>query len=84
MYLDEIQSWVAIHQEVGISRSSPAELIEDVGSSYKSLHKATTERDEDERDEFRAWTRETLMPEMIVTADDTSKDDRTVYRRCGR
>ena len=24
------------------------------------------------------------MPEMIVTADESSKDDRTIYRRCGR
>ena len=84
MYLDEIQSWVAIHQEIGISKSSLAELIEDVGFSYKSLHKAATERDEDERDEFRAWARETLVPEMIVAADESSKDDRTIYRRWGR
>ena len=55
MYLDEIQSWVAIHQEVGISKSNLTRLIEDVGFSYKSLHKAAMERDEDEREEFRAW-----------------------------
>ena len=84
MYLDEIQSWVAIHQEVGISKTSLARLIEDVGFSYKALHKAAAERDEDEREEFRAWARETLVPEMIVTADESSKDDRTIYRRSGR
>ena len=84
MYLDEIQTWVAIHQEVGISKSSLARLIEDVGFSYKSLHNAAVERDEDEREEFRAWAQETLVPEMIVAVDESSKDDRTIYRRCGR
>ena len=54
MYLDEIQSWVVIHQEVGILKSSLAELIQDVGFSYKSLHNAVTERDKNEREEFRA------------------------------
>ena len=83
-YLDEIQSWVAIHQEIGISRSSLARLIADVGFSYKLLHKAAMERDEDEREEFRAWARDTLLPEMIVAIDESSKDDRTIYRRCGR
>ena len=84
MYLDEIQTWVAIHQEVGISKSSLQRLIEDIGFSYKSLHKAALERDEEERAEFQAWAKETLVPEMIVTADESSKDDRTIYRRFGR
>jgi len=84
MYLDEIQSWVAIHHEVGISKSSLARLIADVGFSYKSLHKAALERDEDQREEFRMWARETLVPEMIVTVNESSKDERTIYRHCGR
>ena len=84
MYLHEIQTWVAIHQEVGISKSSLARLIEDVGFSYKSLHKAAAERDEDEWEEFQTWVQQTLVPEMIVTVDKSSKDDRTIYRHCGR
>lgn len=84
MYLDKIQSWVAIHQEVGISKSSLAELIQDIGFSYKLLHNAVMERDEDEWEEFRAWAREMLVPEMIVAVDESSKDDRTIYCRCGR
>jgi transposase len=84
MYLDEIQTWIAIHQEVGISKSSLARLIEDAGFSYKSLHKAAVERDEGEREEFRVWAQDTLVPEMIVAADESSKDDRTIYRHYGR
>ena len=48
LYLDEIQLWVVIHQEVGIFKPSLLRLIRDVGFSYKSLHKAAMERDEDE------------------------------------
>ena len=75
MYLDKIQAWVAIHQEVGISESGLARLIQEVGFSYKSLHKVAVERDEGEREEFRAWARNTLVPEMIVVADESSKDN---------
>ena len=84
MYLDEIQTWVAISHDIGIAKSSLSKLIEDVGFSYKYLHKAATERDEDEREEFREWARKTLVPEMIVAIDESSKDDRTLYRRWGR
>jgi hypothetical protein len=73
MYLDEIQTWVAIHQEIGISKPSLIKLIEDIGFSYKWLHKAAVERDEDEREGFRAWLQETLVPEMIVVVDESSK-----------
>jgi hypothetical protein len=84
MYLDEIQTWVAIHQEIGISKPSLIKLIEDIDFSYKQLHKAAIERDEDEREEFRAWVQETLVSEMIVAVDEPSKDDRTIYRRAWR
>ena len=84
MYLDKIQTWVAIFYDVGISKSGLSRLIEDVGFSYKRLHKAAAERDEDEREDFREWVRQTLVPEMIVTADKSSKDDCTLYRHCGR
>ena len=84
MYLDEIQTWIAIFHDVRISRSSLSRLIEDVGFSYKRLHKAAIERDEDEREDFREWARQTLVPEMIVAADESSKDDRTLYQHYGR
>ena len=84
MYLQEIQTWVAIHQEVGILKSSLAALIEDVGFYYKSLHRVAAERNEDEQVEFWAWAQEMLVPEMIVTADESSKDNRTIYWHCGR
>ena len=84
MYLDEIQTWVAISHDIEISKGSLSKLIEDIGFSYKYLHKATKEWDEVQREDFREWAQETLVPEMIVTTDKSSKDDRTLYRRWGR
>src|SRR5882762_10002866 len=54
MDLDEIQTWVTIHHEIGISRCGPARPIEDVGFSYKLLHRAAAERDDGEGEEFWA------------------------------
>jgi hypothetical protein len=84
MYPDEIQSWVTMHQEVWVPESSLEKLIEDVGFSYESLRKAAAKRDEDGREGFRAWAREALVPRVVVIADGSSKDDCTIYRRCGR
>ena len=84
MYLDEIQTWVAISHNIRISKGSLSKLIEDIGFSYKCLHKAAAERDEDEQEHFREWVREMLVPEMIVAVDESSKDDRTLYHNYGR
>ena len=46
MYLDKIQTWVAISHDIEILKGSLSKLIEDVGFSYKYLHKAAKERDE--------------------------------------
>jgi hypothetical protein len=72
------------HQEVWIPESSLEKLIEDVGFSYESLRKTAAKRDEDGREGFRAWAREALVPRVVVIADGSSKDDCTIYRRCGR
>ena len=59
-------------------------LIEDIGFSYKCLHKVVAKRDEDEQENFQEWVQETLVLEMIIAADDSSKDDYTLYCYCGR
>ena len=84
LYLDEIQDWVALATKTAISRSALAELIRDAGFSYKMLHKAAAERDEVTRQEFRDWARDYVTAEMVVTADESSKNDRTIFRRWGR
>jgi len=79
MYLDKIQTWVVISYDIGIMTSTLLELIRDVGFSYKYLHKAAAEWNEDEWEKFWEWAQETLVPEMIVAVDKSSKDDCTLY-----
>jgi len=84
LYLDEIQDLVALKLQTVISRSALAELIRDAGFSYKMLHKAAAERDEVARTEFREWARDYATVKMVVTADESSKNNRTIFRRWGR
>ena len=84
MYLDEIQDWVALTTQTSISKSALSELIQDAGYSFKMLHKAASERDEEERAAFRNWAGDFVTADMVVTADESSKDNRTIFRRWGR
>lgn len=84
MYLDEIQDWIALTMQTSVSKSALSELIRDAGYSFKMLHKAASERDEEERAIFRDWARDFVTAEMVVTADESSKDNRTIFRRWGR
>ena len=59
-------------------------LLGDAGMTYKMLHKAAAERDEICCEEFRNWASTNLVADMIITADETSKDDRTIFRHWGR
>ena len=70
--------------EIVISRSALTELIKDAGFSYKMLHKAAAERDEVARAEFQDWAQDYVTADMVVTADESSKNDRTIFRRWGR
>jgi hypothetical protein len=84
MFLDEIQDWVALHHDTAISRSALHYIIQDAGLTFKMLHKAASERDEVAREEFRTYIRKHLVAEQVITADESSKDDRTIFRRFGR
>src|SRR6266550_3456601 len=84
MYLDEIRDWLAVTHDVGLSLPAIHQLLRDAGLSYKMLCKAAAERDDMRREEFRDWAAANLVASMIVTADESSKDDRTIFRRWGR
>jgi transposase len=84
MFLDEIQDWVALYQDTAISRTALHDIIQDAGLTFKMLHKAASERDEVAREEFRTYIREHLVVDQVITADESSKDDRTIFRRFGR
>ena len=84
MYLDEIQDWIAVAYEVGISKSTLFRNIRDAGVSYKLLRKAASERDEDARQEWKDDINMHFAASQMIFVDETSKDDRTIYRHYGR
>ncbi|KZP29698.1 hypothetical protein FIBSPDRAFT_677304, partial [Athelia psychrophila] len=84
LYLDEIQDWVALSHDVSMLKSALHALIRDAGSTYKMLCKAAAECDEEARAIFKTFISEHLTADMVVTVDETSKDDRTIFRRWGR
>lgn len=84
LFLDEIQDWIAVSHDALLSKTALHCLIRDAGVTHKMLRKAASERDEEARDVFKTFIREHLTADMVVTADETSKDDRTIFRRFGR
>ena len=83
-YPGDIQDWgVAPTTEAAISRGTLARLIKNAGFSYKMLHKAAAERDEAARVEFRDWARDCVTADMVVTAEESRKNTRTVFGRWG-
>jgi transposase len=84
MYLDEIQDWVALVHDVGISKSALHKNIRDCGMTYKLLQKAAVERDEEARAQWKANMQANWVARQCVVVDETSKDDRTLARIYGR
>jgi transposase len=84
MYLSEIQDWIALAHEVHISRSALHLNIRDAGITFKLLRKAAAERDEDLRQEWKQDVNAHFVASQMIFVDETSKDDRTIYRHYGR
>ena len=84
LFLDEIQEWFAIAYDTGISRTTLHDNIRDCGLTYKLLRKAAAERDDDRREEWMENMRMHHIARQLVMVDETSKDDRTIYRHYGR
>lgn len=84
MYLSEIQDWIALAFEVHISRAALHQNIRDAGITFKLLRRAAAERDEDLRQEWKLEVNAHFMASQMVFIDETSKDERTIYRHYGR
>jgi transposase len=84
MYLDEIQDWIAVTHDVKLSKTALFENIRDAGITYKLLRKAAAERDDDARAEWMDEMNTHFVSQQLVFVDETSKDDRTIYRHYGR
>lgn len=84
MYLDKIQEWIAINLDVGVSVSAIHEIIRDAGFTYKYLHKAAVERDEEYRMRWMEDVKSHFTAAQMVFVDESSKDECTIYHHCGR
>lgn len=84
MFLDEIQDWLTIAHDVKISRTALFENIRDSGVTYKMLRKAAAERDEEARALWKAEMQENYVASQVIVVDESSKDDRTLFRPYGR
>lgn len=84
IYLDEIQHWLIVAHDVAMARSTLHQNLLDLGLTYKSLRKAAAERDEVAREAFRQFARENWTARQLVFVDESSKDNRTIYRHFGR
>jgi len=84
MYLDEILEWIAVVHDVGMSMTALYRNLRDCGLTYKMLHKAAVEQDEEYRTAWRAEMQANWVAKQVLVVDETSKDDRTLIRLYGR
>ncbi|THU95152.1 hypothetical protein K435DRAFT_798372 [Dendrothele bispora CBS 962.96] len=84
LFLDEIQDWIAVAHEAAISRSHLWQILDDCAITYKKLRREASERDEALREQWKAAYQQHYTASQILFIDETSKDDRTIYRHYGR
>lgn len=84
LYLQEIREWLAMVHQIGMSKSALDENLREMGVTYKLLCRNAAERDEERRDLFREVVATQLHARMCVCLDESSKDERTIYRHYGR
>lgn len=81
--LAEMQDWVLITHDLDISKSALHCLLQDVAWTRKVLQKAASERNEDDRRAFMTFIQENILASMVVAVDESSKDNRTIFRHYG-
>lgn len=84
LYLDEILDWLAVAHDQAISRSRLNEILAECNVTYKLMQRAAAERDDDVRDSWATAVQEQYLASQCLWIDETSKDDRTIYRHYGR
>lgn len=81
--LSEMQDWVLITHDLEISKTALHHLLRDVAWSRKLLRKAASERNEEDRTAFMDFIKANILASMVVAVDETSKDNRTIFRCYG-
>lgn len=85
LYLDELVFWLALHHDIVISKSALHTNLKEAGLTRKLLHKIAIERDAQLRQNYLDIINGELERDsnMLVFADETSKNDHTLARRYG-
>ena len=83
MYLDELQDWLALEHNVLILKTALHNNIQAAGLTYKLLCRRAAERDELVREQWREDVQVNFVAAQTVWTDESSKDDRTIYRHYG-
>ncbi|KAF8582536.1 hypothetical protein K439DRAFT_1653758 [Ramaria rubella] len=73
MYLDELQDWLALEHDILVAITMLDRNIREAGLTYKLL-------DEGARVAWRADMQANFIAGMLVCVDESSKDERTIYR----
>ena len=84
LFLAEITHYAHMVFGKRISASAVDRVLVRAGVTYKKLHRRAAERDEGWREEWLAYVLSHFTAEMIVAVDESSKDDRTIFRHYGR
>jgi transposase len=86
IYLDELCSWLAIHHDIVITVAGLQQNLAAVGLDRKILHKIARERDQQQRQDHWDVYHNDLGgdSDLLICADETSKNDHTLARRYGR
>ena len=82
-FLDELLDLLNTNRFIATHFTTIHRELVRAGISLKKLRKIAKERDEDKRAEFVQWMSQ-YSPEEIGFIDETSKDERTTFRRNGR
>ena len=85
LYLDELVFWLALHHDIVISKSALDTNLKEAGLTRKLLHKIVIERDAQLRQNYLDIIDGKLQGDsnMLVFADETSKNDHTLAHRYG-
>ena len=84
MILDELQDWLALEHDMLISTTALHMNIQNTGLTYKLLCRRAVERDEVVREQWKADVHANFVAAQIMWMDESSKDDRTIYRHYGQ
>lgn len=84
LFLDEIHDWILISQDINLTVSAIHKIIKDLGFSYKYLRKVAAERDDEARRVWMDRIKNHYVAEQLVFVDESSKDNRVIFRRFGR